>query len=109
MKKSTKTLTIKFVMTALLAFSATAATAADIEAGKIKATTCTGCHGIANYNNVYPIYKVPKIGGQNEAYLISALQAYKNGDRNHATMQAQAESLNQQDIADIAAWFASLK
>ncbi|MBE9548969.1 MAG: c-type cytochrome [Proteobacteria bacterium] len=96
-------------MTSLLALAATAVSAADSEAGKIKAITCTGCHGIANYNNVYPVYKVPKIGGQNEKYLISALQAYKNGDRNHLTMQAHAASLNQQDIADIAAWFASLK
>jgi len=109
MKKSIKTLTIRLFMTSLLALTASAATAADIEAGKIKAITCTGCHGIPNYNNVYPVYKVPKIGGQNEQYLISALQAYKNGDRNHATMQAQAASMNQQDMADIAAWFASLK
>ncbi len=80
----------------------------DIEAGKIKAYTCTGCHGIPGYNNVYPTYKVPKIGGQNYAYLVSALKAYKNGERNHATMELQASSLNEGDIEDVSAYFASL-
>ncbi len=81
--------------------------ASDAEAGEIKATTCLGCHGIANYNNVNPVYKVPKIGGQNEKYLVAALKAYKSGDRTHGTMQAQASSMSDEDIADISAWFAS--
>ncbi len=54
--------------------------AGDIEAGETKAYTCTGCHGIPGYNNIYPTYKVPKIGGQNYEYLVSALKAYKNGE-----------------------------
>jgi len=82
--------------------------AGDIQAGKIKAYTCTGCHGIPGYNNVYPTYKVPKIGGQNYAYLVSALKAYRNGERDHATMELQASSLNNADIEDISAYFASL-
>ena len=80
----------------------------DAEAGKILAYTCTGCHGIPGYKNVYPTYHVPKIGGQNEAYLNAALKAYRAGERKHSTMQAQAESLTDKDIADIAAYFASL-
>jgi len=82
--------------------------AGNVEAGKIKAYTCTGCHGIPGYNNVYPTYKVPKIGGQNYAYLVAALKAYRNGERDHATMEAQASSLNERDIEDISAYFASL-
>ncbi len=82
--------------------------AGDIQAGEIKAYTCTGCHGIPGYNNVYPTYKVPKIGGQNYAYLVSALKAYRNGERDHATMELQASSLNNADIEDISAYFASL-
>ena len=109
MNKKMKLITTALPLLFLQAIGTANASSGDIEAGKIKATTCTGCHGIPNYNNVYPVYKVPKIGGQNEKYLISALQAYKSGERSHATMKAQAESLNQQDIADIAAWFASLK
>jgi len=80
----------------------------DAGKGKIKSYTCTGCHGIPGYNNVYPTYKVPKIGGQNYAYLVSALKAYANGERKHSTMNDQAISLNDQDIQDVAAYFASL-
>lgn len=80
----------------------------DVEAGALKAYTCTGCHGIPGYNNVYPTYKVPRIGGQNYAYLVSALQDYRDGNRNHATMKHQASALSDQDIKDVAAYFASL-
>ena len=82
--------------------------AGDIEAGKIKSYTCTGCHGIPGYKNVYPTYHVPKIGGQNVAYLELALKAYRAGERDHGTMDLQAQSLSDEDIADIAAYFASL-
>ncbi len=87
---------------------ASADPAGDVQAGKIKAYTCTGCHGIPGYNNVYPTYKVPKIGGQNYEYLVAAMKAYKNGERDHATMELQASSLNDTDIEDISAYFASL-
>jgi cytochrome c553 len=80
----------------------------DAAAGKVKSYTCTGCHGIPGYNNVYPTYKVPKLGGQNYQYLVAALNAYKNKDRAHPTMNSQAMSLDQSDIEDIAAYFASL-
>ena len=93
----------------LIASSTTTAHASgDPEAGKIKSYTCTGCHGIPGYKNVYPTFHVPKIGGQNEAYLEAALKAYRAGERQHSTMQLQSESLSDQDIADIAAYFASL-
>ena len=83
--------------------------AGDIEKGKLTSYTCTGCHGIKFYKNAYPNYHVPRLGGQNEAYIVSALKAYRSGERSHSTMQAQAGSLTDQDIADIAAYFASLK
>ena len=82
--------------------------AGDVEAGRIKAYTCTGCHGIPGYNNIYPTYKVPRIGGQNYEYLVLALKAYRDGERDHKTMDLQAESLSEQDIEDVAAYFASL-
>jgi cytochrome c553 len=85
-----------------------AASAGDAQAGKVKAYTCTGCHGIPGYNNVYPTYKVPKIAGQNYEYLIAALKAYRAGERHHSTMELQATSLSDSDIDDIAAYFASL-
>ena len=78
----------------------------DPAAGKIKAFTCRGCHGVTSYNNVYPTYKVPMLGGQHAQYLVAALEAYKNGQRSHETMQAQAQTLSEQDMQDIAAFFA---
>jgi cytochrome c553 len=93
----------------LLALTATGAQAAgDAAAGKVKAYTCTGCHGIPGYKNTYPQYAVPKVGAQNAPYLVSALQAYQSGARQHPTMNGHAQSLSSQDIEDIAAWFASL-
>jgi cytochrome c553 len=65
-----------------------------------------GCHGIPGYNNAYPTYRVPKLGGQPPEYLAAALKAYQSGERPHKTMQAQATSLSEQDIADIAAYLA---
>ena len=82
--------------------------AGDTEAGEVKARGCMGCHAIAGYTNVYPTYHVPKLGGQNAEYLVAALNAYKSGERDHGTMVNQASSLSDQDMADIAAYFASL-
>ena len=94
---------------ALLAASAlpiSAIAAGDAAAGKTKAFTCMGCHGIPSYNNVYPSYHVPKLGGQHANYIAAALQAYKSGQRRHSTMRAQAASLSEQDMQDLAAFFA---
>lgn len=81
--------------------------AGDSEAGKVKAIPCMGCHGIPGYFNVYPTYHVPRVGGQHAAYIVEALKAYKSGQRGHKTMGAQAASLSDQDMADIAAYFES--
>ena len=83
--------------------------AGDATRGKGLTYTCRGCHGIEGYKNAYPSYKVPKIGGQSQAYLNAALTEYRNGNRKHPTMQAQAQSFSEQDIADIAAYLSSLK
>ena len=92
---------------ALASLTPAAALAADAEAGKIKGYTCTGCHGIPGYVNVYPTYHVPLIGGQSAAYIEAALKAYRTGERKHPTMNLHAESLTDEDIADIAAWLES--
>src|SRR5215472_13553764 len=74
--------------------------------GKAISYTCLGCHGIEGYKNAYPMYSVPKLEGQNPEYLAAALQEYRSGDRAHITMHSQASTLSDQDIADIAAYFA---
>lgn len=94
---------------ALLALSGPAAAEGDPEAGAAKAVTCLGCHGVEGYRNAYPSYHVPKLGGQHAVYLVAALKAYKNGQREHATMQAQASQLSEQDMQDLAAFFAQEK
>lgn len=101
---------MKFARWGLVALAATLAAPAfaegNAEAGRIKANTCMGCHGIPNYNNVYPTYRVPHLGGQPKEYIVAALNAYKTGERPHKTMQAQVANLSDQDIADIAAYLA---
>ncbi len=79
----------------------------DPAAGKRKAYTCLGCHGIPDYKNVYPTYHVPKLAGQSAEYIVLALKAYTSGERPHSTMHAQAATLSEQDKLDIAAYFAS--
>ena len=105
----------KHVVTAALAALAgfaVSAQAADVvgnaKAGQGKVAMCIGCHGIPEYRTAFPeVYRVPKLGGQNQQYLQNALHEYKKGDRHFQTMRAIASSLSDQDIADIAAYYAS--
>ena len=103
-------LLLKLLATAALGAGASGALAADAAAGRAKTSMCAGCHGIEGYRWAYPeVYHVPKLGGQHAGYMIKALQAYKNGSRNHPTMRAVAASLTDADIADLAAYYASVK
>jgi len=78
----------------------------DPQAASNKISMCQGCHGIPGYRNAFPqVYQVPKLGGQHREYIVSALQAYRNGEREHATMQAIARGLTDKDIADIATYY----
>lgn len=96
--------------TALILCSLTAGTlqaAGDPTRGGQLANTCMGCHGITGYRNGYPSYRVPKLGGQKTDYIVAALQAYRSQERAHPTMRAQATTMSDQDMQDIAAFFAS--
>ena len=98
----------KILLTLLLCLvSINAFATGDYEAGKIKAYTCTGCHGIVDYKNTYPSYHVPRIGGQSMEYIVIALKGFKSGERKHSTMNLQAEALSEQDIEDIAVYIAA--
>ena len=92
----------------LLLAAGTVAAAGDPVAGRAKSETCLGCHGIPNYNNVYPTYHVPRLAGQHAEYIVVALKEYRDGQRKHPTMTPQASSLSEQDMADIAAFWESL-
>jgi cytochrome c553 len=79
----------------------------DAKAGEKKNAMCIGCHGIVGYQASFPeIHKVPKISGQGEKYIAAALNAYKKGERKHASMRGIAASLTDQDIADLSAFYA---
>jgi cytochrome c553 len=83
--------------------------AADAAAGKAKAAVCATCHGL-NGISAAPIY--PNLKGQKESYLLSSLKAYKSGQRQggmSAIMRPQVSSLSDTDMADLAAYYASLK
>jgi cytochrome c553 len=85
---------------------AVAATPKSLEA---KTAMCFGCHNIKGYQSSFPeVYKVPKIAGQNAKYIAASLNAYRTGDRKHPTMRGIAESLSEQDIADISAFYEKL-
>ena len=80
----------------------------DVKMGGKKNATCIGCHGIVGYQASFPeVHKVPKISGQSAKYISSALNAYKKGERKHPTMRGIAESLSDQDIADLAAYYSA--
>lgn len=85
--------------------SAAARAEGDAKAGQVKSIPCMGCHAIPGYSNVYPTYHVPRVGGQHPEYIVAALKAYKTKQRSHPTMQAQAASLSEEDMSDIAAFF----
>ncbi|CAA2108429.1 c-type cytochrome [Variovorax paradoxus] len=77
--------------------------------GAKKVAMCVGCHGIIGYQASFPeIHKVPMIAGQSATYISAALTAYKGGDRKHPTMRAIADTLTDQDIADVAAYYSQL-
>jgi cytochrome c553 len=83
------------------------APAGDAARGAKLGYTCYGCHGIPDYRNAYPNYHVPKIGGQQAAYLAAALGEYRAGARPHPTMKGQASSLSEQEARDLAAYFST--
>ncbi len=80
----------------------------NLASGRSLTYTCQGCHGIEGYRNAYPNYHVPLIGGQSTQYLVNSLTEYRKGTRRHPTMQVQAQSFSDQDIADIAAFLAGV-
>jgi len=90
---------------ALILFAHGAQASGDPANGRLLAYTCMGCHGIEGYRNAYPSYRVPRLGGQKDEYIVVALEAYRDGKRPHPTMQAQGGSLTDRAIEDLAAYF----
>jgi cytochrome c553 len=100
---------MKRMLTAVIVVSlgsvATAQGAGNVEAGKAKAAPCVGCHG-ANGQGVPPN---PALKGKTEGEFVEVMKDYKSGKRNNAVMKAFSAPLSDQDIANLAAYYASLK
>jgi cytochrome c553 len=79
--------------------------AGDVQAGKAKAAACAGCHG-ANGQGVSPN---PALTGKTEDQLLQAMKDYKSGKRDNAIMKGMVSALSDQDMANLAAYFVSLK
>jgi cytochrome c553 len=104
---------MKFVVGSILlvlaGYALAQAPAGNAEAARSKISMCIGCHGIPDYKTAYPhVYHVPMITGQQPVYIVNALQAYKSGARSHPSMRGIAQTLSEQDMADLAAYYSSV-
>jgi cytochrome c553 len=102
MNKTITLLALSFAMAA----SASAMAGGNVEAGKAKSGVCAGCHG-ADGNSQTAMF--PKLAGQHEDYLYHSLKDYKTGKRKNPIMNGQVASLSDQDMQDLAAFFAKQK
>ncbi len=103
---STRTIVFATLFAALFAAAVPAMAKGDIEAGKTKSVTCQACHGADGASNVDPQY--PRLAGQYRDYLARALHEYKSGKRENAIMAGFVATLSDEDMEDLAAYFASL-
>lgn len=90
----------------LILFSLTAMSyAGDPEAGKAKSLTCAACHG---GKGISPVGSYPNLAGQKEQYLIAQMTAFRDGTRENAQMTPMASGLSDEDIANLAAYYAAM-
>ena len=98
---------VAITQTAAAQATKTGATSSTSSA-EIPVSMCIGCHSIPGYQSSFPyVYRVPKIGGQNQPYIEAALKAYRQGARNHPSMMAVAKGLTDQQISAVAAYYAA--
>lgn len=100
-----QTLLATIGIVAMLGMVGSAQAAGDPVAGKAKTAACAGCHGA----NGEGTGAAPALAGKSEEYIVQALQDFKSGKRANPVMKSFASSLSDQDMANVAAYFASLK
>ena len=106
MNKLLSSLVVVFVASVTALSASAQEVKGDAKAGAGKIAMCIGCHGIKGYQSSFPeVYKVPMISGQGAKYIAAALHAYQKGERKHPSMRGIAEGLNDQDIADVSAYY----
>ncbi len=101
-----KQLTTMLLTAALLAATGGVQAGGDAAAGKAKAAMCAGCHG-PNGISVNPLW--PNLAGQKDAYLVKQMKAFRDGKRQDPAMTAMSKGLSDADIANLAAYYSSLK
>ena len=107
MKRISSYIVAAAVLLPLAAAAQTPPAPGDPNKGAQRVAMCQGCHGIVGWRTAFPeVYRVPKLSGQNPQYLVAALKQYKNGERAHPTMKAIAASLSDEDMTNIAAYYA---
>ncbi len=97
---------ILLIISALMLLASTQVIAADAAAGKVKSAQCAACHGA---NGISPMGIYPNLAGQKEQYTIKQMKDFKSGARKDPTMQAMVAALSDEDIANLAAFYASIK
>jgi cytochrome c553 len=93
-------------LAAVLLLAGGGAAAADVKAGRAKAAMCQACHGLDGMSKVPD---APNIAGQNAAYLVAQLRAFKSGARKNEAMTLVASTLSDQEMEDLAAYFAAIE
>jgi cytochrome c553 len=98
-------LTLSLITTGLLLNPGSTALAGDAEKGKAKSAVCVACHGT---DGISPNPQWPNLAGQKDQYLILALKAYRDGDRQNPIMSPMAQGLSDEDIENLAAYYSGL-
>jgi cytochrome c553 len=97
--------TVSLAGLALILAAGDASAAGDAKAGRKKALQCQACHGI---DGASKLPDAPNLSGQIEIYLVKAMQDYRSGARKNEVMSVVAQQLSDQDILDLAAWYAAI-
>jgi cytochrome c553 len=97
---------IRIFFVLVTVFATNPAVAADAAAGKKKAAACAVCHGI---DGLHKVPDAPNLAGNSTDYIIKQLEAFQTGARQHEQMSIIAKGLSDEDINDLAAWYASIK
>jgi cytochrome c553 len=97
---------LRTAIVTLFVFAAPLTLAADPAAGKAKSMTCAACHGT---NGISPNDMWPNLAGQKNGYLVSQLRMFRDGERVNPLMTPMSTGLSDSDIADLAAYYSSLK
>src|SRR5262249_44182268 len=105
MRRDRTGLAIVSACAAIAVAAAQAAAAADVKAGRQKARQCQACHGL---DGQAKLPDAPNLAGQNEIYLVKALKDYRSSARQNEMMSLVSRSLKDEDIADLAAYFAAI-